>query len=63
MIIEKRLPFECCEKCEDFILDVNEQTIFYGENSIRVLTVECKNESLCRRLDANRKRCSNENGH
>lgn len=51
MVIEKNLPFECCETCENFIVDAEEQVIFAeGQLSIRVLTVGCKNAWLCKQL-------------
>lgn len=50
MKIEKNLPFDVCESCEDCVLDVEEQILF-GEKFIeRVITVGCKNAKLCKRL-------------
>lgn len=64
MDIKKELPFDQCETCSDFILKVREEFIYSEDHHItKLLIVCCKNESLCRRLDTNRKRCRNENGH
>ena len=50
MKIEKNLPFDICESCEDCVLDVEEQ-ILYAEKFIeRIICVGCKNERLCKRL-------------
>ena len=57
MVIEKRLPFDLCENCQEFILDVNQQYIFYGDGgSHLVLTVECRNAEKCRQLKKNLER-------
>lgn len=51
MTIEKNLPFDFCENCEDFILHVEEQVLFADERQFgRTLTVSCKNESRCKKL-------------
>ena len=50
MKIEKNLPFDFCEDCEDFILHVEEQVLFSDRTVGRVLTVSCKNENRCRKL-------------
>ena len=50
MIIEKDLPFECCENCEQFIVRTNERVFYTDTTSHRVLTVSCKNEWLCKQL-------------
>lgn len=50
MIIEKTLPFDECENCKDFIMDVNEQTMSYADGgSHLVLMVRCKNANKCKR--------------
>ena len=65
MEIRKDLPFECCENCDDFILHSEEQVIYSPVKGCaeRILTVQCKNESLCIRLEGNRQRCQNEMRH
>lgn len=51
MKIEKSLPFESCDSCDECVLDVNEQILFYGGGfGERIVTVGCKNERLCKRL-------------
>lgn len=56
MDIRKDFPFEHCDNCPEFILSVNEEVLFYDfQGSTRVLTIRCKNEGLCRRLENNRK--------
>lgn len=51
MDIQKRLPFDACEHCGEFILKVDEQAILSVDNRIEVvLTVKCKNEHMCRRI-------------
>jgi len=56
MEIRQSLPFQCCEDCKDFILNVEEQTIFGdGRIAMRILYVSCKNENLCRRLEQHRR--------
>lgn len=48
MEIEKHLPFECCETCPEFIMKVQQRTLFYGDDGSHIgLTVSCKNESKC----------------
>ena len=50
MVIKKELPFEHCDTCEHFVLDVDEQ-VFYTDNvSHRAICVKCKNEWLCKQL-------------
>lgn len=54
MEIEKRLPFECCETCGEFVLKVQERTLFYSDRGSTVgITVSCKNEGKCRHLRRN----------
>lgn len=56
MKIEKNLPFESCDSCDQCVLDVNEQILFYGGGfGERIVTVGCKNERLCKRLLAKQK--------
>lgn len=51
MDIQKRLPFHFCDRCDEFILKVEEQVIFGEDHKIEnVLIVRCKNEPLCKRL-------------
>ena len=51
MQIDKCLPFDCCERCQEFILKVDEQAIFTENRRIEVvLKVYCKNEYLCKHL-------------
>ena len=51
MDIRESLPFECCGKCANFILDVNETTLFADDGiASRVLDVSCKNRELCKML-------------
>lgn len=58
MEIRKELPFECCENCGEFILDVGEETThLYGDGkeigSRLVLYVRCKNARKCIHLNRN----------
>lgn len=51
MYIVKNLPFECCEDCEHFIVDAEEQVFSFAyKPSYKVLTVGCKNAWLCQQL-------------
>lgn len=51
MVIEKNLPFECCETCQNFVLDTNEQVISsFNEVGQRILTIGCHNDWLCKQL-------------
>lgn len=62
MEIEKRLPFECCENCGEFILKVQERTLFYSNKGSTVgITVSCKNEGKCKHLKENLKRIGDQN--
>lgn len=57
MDIIKELPFEFCDSCSEFILDVNEKTLYYtdfsGTSSHIAITVRCKNEGKCKQLKHN----------
>lgn len=51
MEIRKDLPFNHCDNCSQFVVDVDEQIVFNDNKpSVRVLTVGCKNEWLCKQL-------------
>ena len=51
MTIKKDLPFDLCESCEHFVLDVDEQVLSVdGMIFTRCLMVKCKNEWLCKQL-------------
>ena len=51
MTINKDLPFDLCENCDQFVLDVNEQVLFGdGQFLTRTLNVGCKNAWLCKQL-------------
>ena len=56
MDIRQSFPYKNCESCPECILDV-ESTVVYAENGIitRFITVSCKNETLCRRLENSRR--------
>ena len=63
MEIEKRLPFKHCDSCPEFILDIEQQTLFYYDNgSSLALIIRCKNERVCERLKKhlNDEVCENE---
>ena len=51
MIIEQRMPFDHCEKCPEFVLNVN-NTTYYADGGIltRAITVSCKHEWLCTQI-------------
>ena len=54
MTIKQYLPFDVCNKCPEFILDVSEQVLFHGlAGTERVLTVRCKNAGKCKQLKKN----------
>lgn len=58
MDIRKQLPFECCENCGEFILDVQEETThLYADNDLvssnLTLFVRCKNAAKCIHLNRN----------
>ena len=56
MDIVKELPFDICENCGEFILDIEQKTLWdYQDNSRLMLTVKCKNEKKCKRLKENLK--------
>lgn len=62
MDIRKRLPFEHCETCPEFILSVDDKVLFYGtQSSERVIDVRCKNETKCLRLNEMNKKEMNKN--
>ena len=62
MDIEKRLPFDCCENCGEFILHTEQRTLWYGDGgSHLVLTVSCKNEEKCKHLKQNLNKLENGN--
>ena len=50
MKINENLPFEHCEKCPEFILNVDEQVIFTDGVATRTLNVGCKHEWLCKQI-------------
>ena len=57
MRIEKDFPFDICENCNEFIMDVEEKVLFFGmEGSERVLIVRCKHSGKCKRLIKNLER-------
>lgn len=51
MKITESLPFNHCQDCKEFVLNVKEQ-IYYSEDKMshRELVVQCKNAWLCRQL-------------
>ena len=60
MIIKIDLLSEQCENCPEFILRCKDKQVFNDSGQIeKVLTVSCKNERNCMRLEAERKRYSN----
>ena len=60
MKIVTNLPFDICETCEECVLDVDEQVLFFGfDRAERVITVGCKNEKLCKRLKENMEKGDN----
>lgn len=62
MEIDVRLPYSFCERCSEFILDVDEQILFYGMGgSHRALTVKCKNAAKCKTLKENLDRMGDRN--
>lgn len=54
MEIKTRLPFDCCENCEDYLMHVEEQVIFVQNGSVREILVSCKRENQCRRMQQDR---------
>lgn len=52
MRIDTNFPFKHCDSCPECILDIEHTTLF-GDNQIvtRQITVRCKNDALCRRLE------------
>jgi len=62
MDIVKQLPFDVCENCGEFILDVKQQELFYGDGGHHLaLTVRCKNAGKCQQLKRNLKKLETEN--
>ena len=54
MEIEKHLPFECCDTCGEFIMKVQQKTLFYDGGSTHIcLSVGCKYENKCVHLKRN----------
>lgn len=51
MTINETLPFEHCQRCPEFILDVDMNTL-YGDDKIvgRCLDVSCKHRWLCTQI-------------
>ena len=61
MIIKEDLPFTQCNNCPELILHVEEQVIFADDGILtRQLTVRCRNDELCKRLDRIRKEQADE---
>ena len=51
MDIVKKLPFNRCENCPEFVMKVEEQFIHSTDGYYnKVMIVKCKNERLCRYL-------------
>ena len=54
MDIVKQLPFDVCENCPEFLLSVEQKTLWYGDDgSHLVLTVQCKHSEKCKHLKRN----------
>ena len=52
MQIDTIFPFKHCDSCPECILDIENTTLFGGNQIVtRQITVRCKNEDLCRRLE------------
>lgn len=50
--ITECLPYKECQNCQNFLLNVNERTIFTESGRIEVkLEVSCKNEHICKFLN------------
>ena len=56
MKIIQSLPFDVCENCTEFVMDVKEQTYFSSCESQRIITVKCKHERKCKELKENLKK-------
>jgi len=50
MTIRENFPFETCQDCNEFVLDVEEKVLFCGEHTQRELVVSCKHSDVCRKL-------------
>ena len=52
MEIRQNLPFKHCEQCKEFVMDVEQQSVF-GEDGLltRTLFVGCRNEWMCKQLE------------
>lgn len=53
MIIQECLPFDVCQHCDMFVLKANEETIFVGGNTQRVINITCKHSRKCEILNDN----------
>lgn len=55
MLIEKKLPYDFCDNCDEFILKVDDQLTFLQPVGCteRVITVYCKNAGKCVQLKRN----------
>lgn len=52
MKIIQDFPFSHCDSCPECVLDVEEQVLFADNGFLeRNITVRCKNDALCRRLE------------
>jgi hypothetical protein len=61
MDIRKELPFDVCDNCPEFVLSVDQQTLWYGDGgSHLVLTIHCKNDAICNHLKTNLNRLENQ---
>lgn len=62
MDIVKQLPFDVCENCGEFVLDVKQDVLWYGDGGSHLaLTVRCKNAGKCKQLKQNLKKLETEN--
>ena len=57
MLIEKKLPYDFCDNCKEFILKIDEHFAFSPVvgSTERVITVYCKNSGKCGHLLKNLK--------
>jgi hypothetical protein len=54
MEIRETLPFDFCNQCKEFILDVDETTVYADDGiMVRILAVSCKHRGLCEKLKEN----------
>ncbi len=52
MDIRQNLPFEHCERCKSFVMDVEQQSVFGDDGLLtRILFVGCKHEWMCKQLE------------